>query len=277
MDTITVRTMEFEFSNDMDLVFIEHDPAFSFLFLGTWMLLPFLEPYLMRTMRTALRDVDDEKLSHEMQQFCSQEGQHYQQHAKANEIVLSLMPAPQRQIMETKLEAISAEYHAFSKTKPLEWNLAYAEGFEAYTAAGARTQMEVRVFDYMKDPIRDLMLWHIMEELEHRTVAFDAYRALGNGYFYGLRVGLWAQRHFVGLGRELANIMMDAFPVLVAAHDSPEAKAIRQKHRRTYTRRTLRNLVGIYTPWYTPRGFSLPPMYEEARNEYNQRALRTTS
>lgn len=277
MNTITVRKMAFEFSSEMDLVFIQHDPAFSFLFLGTWMLLPDLEPYLMRTMRAALTDVEDEALAHDIRQFCSQEGQHYQQHAKVNEVILALMPETQRQIMLTKLDTIAAQYRSFTEQKPLHWNLAYAEGFEAYTAAGARTQMELRVFDYMKDPIRDLMLWHIMEELEHRTVAFDAYHALGKGYLYGLRAGVWAQQHFVGLGRELAQIMAAAFPQLIAAHNTAEAKAVRTVRRRAYTRRTLKNLVGIYTPWYSPRKYDLPPMFEEARAEYNQRALSTAA
>jgi len=227
----------------------------------------------MRTMRTALAQIDNPSLAHEMQQFCAQEGQHYQQHARANEIILSIMPDTQRQMMLAKLEEIAAAYRAFSTEKPLQWNLAYAEGFEAYTAAGARTQMELRVFDYMQDPIRDLMLWHIMEELEHRTVAFDAYQALGNGYLYGLRVGLWAQRHFVELGRQLAAIMQRAFPQLMQAHDNEAARRIRRQHRSAYTRRTLKNLAGIYTPWYSPRRYAMPPMYEEARTEYNQRAL----
>ncbi len=280
-DSITVRKMQFEFSDEMELVFIEHDPELSFLFLGTWMLLPYLEPYLMRTMRKALSERQDEignsSLIHDMQQFCSQEGQHYQQHAKANEIILSIMPEASRLTMVGLLENIESQYKSFSAEQPLEWNLAYAEGFEAYTAAGARTQMELRVFDYMTNPIRDLMLWHIMEELEHRTVAFDAYEALGRGYLYRLRYGVWAQKHFVGLGRQLTAIMLQAFPELVTAHDDAEARRIREAHRKVYLKRTMKNLIGIYMPWYSPGRLKMPPMYEEARAEYDRRALSTAT
>ncbi len=276
MESITVRKMAFEFPQDMELVFIEHDPAFSFLFLGTWMLLPFLEPYLMRTIRTAMNETKDEALRHDMRQFCSQEGQHYQQHARANEQVLAVMPEIARNQMRQQLAAIETQYRSFSEKRTLTWNLAYAEGFEAYTAAGARTQLELRVFDTMKDPIRDLMLWHIMEEVEHRTVAFDAYEALGRGYLYGLRVGIWAQNHFVGLGKALAATMIEAFPDLMAAHDNPEAKSVRDRNRSIYMRRTLKNLAPIYLPWYSPRRMPLPPMYDEARAEYNRRAVSTT-
>ncbi len=273
MDTITVRKMAFDFTDDMDLVFIQHDPGFSFVFLGTWMLLPYLEPYLMRTVRRAMDEVKDERLKYEMKQFCSQEGQHYKQHAKANDRIIAKMPEGPRRKLQLKLAEIEQQYKDFFEHKPLAWNLAYAEGFEAYTAAGARTQMELRVFDYMKDPIRDLMLWHIMEEMEHRNVAFDAYEAVAGGYWYRLRVGFWAQRHFVGLGKELAAIMTEAFPDLIAAHDNPQAKKIRNEHRRAYLWRTLRNLPGIYMPWYSPHKLALPPLYEEARSEYDNRAL----
>ncbi|MCP5183924.1 MAG: metal-dependent hydrolase [Pseudomonadales bacterium] len=268
---ITPRRMQFDFSDDMDLVFIEHDPALSFLFLGTWMLLPSLEPYLMRTMRSAMNDIADTGLLHDLKQFCAQEGQHYQQHARANAVILRRMPPAQRARMQQQLAAIEAQYRQFSATRPLAWNLAYAEGFEAYTAAGARTQLELDVFAYMTDPIRDLMRWHIMEELEHRTVAFDACAALGRGYLHRLRTGLYAQKHFIGLGRQLAGTMMQAFPELVAAHQSDAARQLRTQRRRRYFRRTLRNLVGIYLPWYSPARLRMPPAYTLARAEYDRR------
>ncbi|XOV84856.1 MAG: metal-dependent hydrolase [bacterium] len=276
MNTITVRKMDFEFSDDMDLVFIQHDPRLSFLFLGTWMLLPYLEPYLMRTIRKAMEQVDDAALLHDMQQFCAQEGQHYQQHAKANEKVRDLMPVHLQLKLDEKLTEIRDEYKSFSEQKDLDWNLAYAEGFEAYTAAGARAQMSERVFDYMKDPIRDLMLWHIMEEMEHRTVAFDVFEALCGKYWYRLRVGLWAQKHFTSLGAELTQLMIEAFPDLIAQHQNSKARYIREQNFKRYRKATLKNLPGIYSPWYSPHKLSMPAMYEETRQAYTKRAISTS-
>ncbi len=178
--------------------------------------------------------------------------------------------------LDVKLAAIRDEYKSFSEHKSLAWNLAYAEGFEAYTAAGARAQMSERVFDYMKDPIRDLMLWHIMEEMEHRTVAFDAYETISGRYWYRLRVGLWAQKHFVSLGAELTQLMIEAFPDLIAEHQDPEARHIRQQNFKRYRKAILKNLPSIYTPWYSPHKLPLPAMYEEARQEYNERAITTS-
>ena len=270
-DSITVRRMSFEFGDEMKLIFIDDDPQLSFVFLGAWMLLPYLEPYLMRTMREAMKVVDDENLKHDMQLFCSQEGQHYQQHAIANTRIMTMLPDSTRRQVEDKLEDAEQQYRAFFEERPLAWNLAYAEGFEAYTCAGARAQMSVNFFEHMHNPIRDLMLWHIMEEMEHRTVAFDAYEAVVGDYFFRLRIGLWAQHHFVSLGREFSRLLTSGFPDLIRAHDTPAARKRRKTRRGPLTRKTLANLAGIYHPRYSPRALSLPALYERTRAEYDQR------
>ena len=111
-DEIPVRRMAFEFPDDMDLVFIEGDPAMSYFFVGAWMMLPYLEPYLIRTMQTAMVQVDDPKLKEEMKRFCAQEGQHFRQHAKANEVVKRIHPSGPR------LAELVAPYRAANAMLP---------------------------------------------------------------------------------------------------------------------------------------------------------------
>ena len=48
MENMMIRRMDFAFQSDMDLVFIKDDPDMSFMFLGAWMMLPYLEPFLIR-------------------------------------------------------------------------------------------------------------------------------------------------------------------------------------------------------------------------------------
>lgn len=274
--SITVRRMHFDYSPDMELVFIDSDPEFSAVFLGTWFLLPFLEPYLMRTMREAMSQVDDPKLKHDLKQFCSQEGQHYRQHAKANEVILSI--CPEGEAKNALLQAIAdveQEYLSLSEDKSLAFNLAYAEGFEAYTCAGARIQLDLRVFDYMTGPIRELMLWHIMEEVEHRSVAYDAYEHVVGKYFYRVRVGMWAQKHFIGWGVRLSQHLKACLPALFN-QQYPEDKIKLRKHRNSvYMRAMLPKWLATFSPWYSPHKVTLPPMYEEARQFFTQTAEKT--
>jgi predicted metal-dependent hydrolase len=63
-----------------------------------------------------------------------------------------------------------------------KWNLLVTVGLEHYTAVLVVSMMET-VNEYMTDKtIRDLWLWHSVEETEHKAVAFDLYEYLyGNG------------------------------------------------------------------------------------------------
>jgi predicted metal-dependent hydrolase len=264
---IPVRRMSFEFPDDMDLVFIEGDPKLSYFFLGSWMMLPHLEPYLIRTVQAAMATVKDPVLLEEMKRFCAQEGQHFRQHAKANEVIKRRHPAGPR-LAELEAE-VAAEFQTWSTSKPLKFNLAYAEGFESMTSAGACTQMRVGMFDTMKEPIRGLMHWHIMEELEHRTVCFDAYEQAGGGYWYRLKTGLWAQKHYLALCNRFAKAMIDADPETIARYETPEWKAVRAKRLRRYVWDVMPRQIGTYMPWYNPRRMKLPPQFDAARTTYS--------
>lgn len=266
-EDIPVRRMNFEFPDNMDLVFIEDDPALSYFFLGSWMMLPHLEPYLIRTMQAAMKEVRNPDILEEMKRFCAQEGQHFRQHAKANDVIKRMHKAgPKLAELEDEVEAL---LQSWSVEKPLKFNLAYAEGFESMTCAGARTQMEIDMFGYMKEPIRGLMFWHIMEEVEHRNVCFDAYEDVCGDYFYRLRTGLWAQGHYLGLCQRFTKAMIDADPETIAKYDTPELRALRKKRMQRYIWNVLPKQLATYMPWYNPRKVKLPPQFEPARKTYS--------
>lgn len=174
------------------------------------MLLPYLEPYLIRAMREALPRIESPELREDVQRFCAQEGQHDREHARANAAIRKQSPGFAR-LAEIERE-IAAEYAAFTRERSLRFHLAYAEGFEALTAAQSRTQFDEGVFERMTGPLRDLMEWQVMEELEHRTVAFDVYQAIFGGYWYRLVVGVWAQWHFLSRSFRLTRCMAQADP-----------------------------------------------------------------
>src|SRR5262249_45636133 len=152
----------------LDPVVIEGCPEESYVLVGLSLLLPYLEPYLIRSMNVAKPHVTDPRLREELALFNGQEGQHYRQHMRFNEAI-------RREGFEG-LAALEEErdgdYRRFTETRSLRWNLAYAEGFEAFTSAMARFAFEERTLDGVHPAVRDLYEWHLVEELEHRTVAF---------------------------------------------------------------------------------------------------------
>ena len=133
MQDITVRQMDFQFPDGMDPVVIPGEPEQSYGIVGLSLLLPYLEPYLIRTMKEAKKVVTDPELRADLEKFSAQEGQHYQQHIRFNNVIRE-WGFPRLEEFENELDA---DYRRFSETKSLRWNLAYAEGFEAFTTAGA--------------------------------------------------------------------------------------------------------------------------------------------
>lgn len=270
MSEMTIRRMAFDFTPGMQRVFIENDPAMSYTFLGTWMMLPYLEPYLIRTMRQALPRITDPQLKADLKMFCAQEGEHFKQHALANDIIRSVNPAfAGLKDLETDLDA---EYKRFSREKPLLFNLAYAEGFESMTSAASSVQLELGMYDRVESPLAELGKWHVMEELEHRTVAFDVYHAAGGGYLYRLRHQLWAQGHYFKWVKRFADLMREADPELFAAYDRPEVAKARKAWNRRYWRRALPRILKTYLPTYSPRALPLSDAFAAAQDRYSQLA-----
>lgn len=268
---IPVRRMDFDFPEDTDLVFIEGDPALSYFFVGAWMMLPYLEPFLIRTVQSALPMIQDADLRDRMTRFCAQEGQHYRQHARLNAVVRRVHPSgPRLQELE---HAVEAEFSTWSAEKPLKFNLAYGEGFESMTCAGARTQIQVGMFGWMKEPIRSLMYWHILEEIEHRTVCFDVYEHVVGDYLYRTRTSLWFQKHYFDWCGRFAREMIAADPQTIARYDTPEWAAVRKRRASTYRKDYLPRLLGTFMPWYNPARVRLPDGFEAARADFTARAV----
>jgi predicted metal-dependent hydrolase len=266
-----VRKMEFGFTDDVDLVFFRGDPVLSYGSHAYWMTMPYLEPYLMRSIRAALPEVRDPVLQEQMRRFCSQEGQHYQQHAKVNEILRRRNPAFEAlRVIEAELEA---DYKRFSAEKDHAFNLAYAEAFECMTMAMSRTQMDMRIHEQMTAPIRDLFLWHITEEMEHRRVAFDAYGAVGKGYLYRVRTGLWAQRHYLGYVQRLHACFLEADAARVREMTTPEMREQRMTFQQEFNRRNTPRMINTFMPWYNPARVRMPDEYEETRRHYSALAV----
>lgn len=270
-ENIPIRRMDFEFPENTDLVFVEDDPELSYLFVGSWMMLPYLEPFLIRTVQAALPQITDPTLKEEGIRFCAQEGQHFRQHQKLNDVVKKVHPAGDR-LAELEME-VKALFEDWSENKPLKFCLAYGEGFESMTCAAARAQIETGMFDYMSEPIRGLMYWHIMEEVEHRTVAHNIYHACGGGYFHRMKLALFFQKHYLGLCKRFQQAMIDADPDTVERHQTPELIAKRKARLKAYNKAFLPKLLNTYMPWYSPANVPLPGGFETARTTYSDMAV----
>jgi hypothetical protein len=81
--------------------------------------------------------------------------------------------------------------------------VAYTAGFEVMALAIAHTLIEQREYFFAEaDPhVSSLWLWHLIEEIEHKNLAFDVYQHLYGGHWYRAYGILAALIHMVGLIR----------------------------------------------------------------------------
>ncbi len=174
MSDIQVRKVNFEFPDDVELYAIPSMPRVSLFIAAFSLTMPYLEPYLIRMMLEARDSVDDENLLEDMQRFCQQEGNHYRNHARINEIIRAKFNDKTTNDLVRIERELKADYEKFLKQESLAFNLAYAEGFEAMTCAAAMAGAS------NKSPVKisrgwdELMDWHGLEEIEQWHSTFTS-------------------------------------------------------------------------------------------------------
>ena len=268
LDTITVRKMPFEFPDQIEPDFMDGDFERSFSFIAGSLLLPHLEPYLIRSMKAAEKHVTDPVVLDGLKKFASQEGQHYQMHKKFNDTI-RLDGFPELEAFEKEL---SDDYYRFTRTKSMKFNLAYAEGFEALTMNAVKHMMEPNGFGDDLPVFLQMVEWHFVEELEHRTVAFDVYDHVCGGYFYRLFVGIWAQWHFTSWMRRVKNYMLKVRPQPEGTLKEIPSETMAAMAQPATVGRLLPGLLRIYLPNYSPHDVEISEGIQSLADKYTKMA-----
>ena len=203
---MVVRKMPFEFPEDIDAHWNMSKPEWSHMVNGASLATPFLEPYLIRTMSKACEQIDSEELKKEVRLYMAQEGQHFQQHRRFNDILIS-QGYPRLLEVEAQMKE---EFADFENNRSLKFNLAYACGFESMALGIGHWLVNDReyLFGGSDTRVASLILWHFVEEVEHKNVAFDAYQAVYGGYFYRLYGTFFATAHVVKFSRRAYQLML---------------------------------------------------------------------
>jgi predicted metal-dependent hydrolase len=245
---ISVRNIRFSFENALDFDRPADELSMMLPPLALSMTMPYLEPYLIRTMKLALKQITDPQLAEDVRRFSQQEGHHFRNHAELNDQIRAQFDAVSADRLRGIEADLEADYQRFSRSKRLRFNVAYAEGFEAMTCAGALAAAEHGAFDGdAMMPGGEIWAWHMAEEIEHRTVAFGVFEQLVGSYPYRIFVGTWSQWHYLRYIGRFARCM---------------AEGLGQKLRRPASpmhRTALRRYLRTWSPWYDPAKLDVPP------------------
>src|SRR5580700_9950648 len=175
---VPTRRMDFEesmqelpkhFAQDGDLIASHVIMALSAVF-------PDGEDYFVRTVRHYRDRVTDPALKRQVAGFIGQEAVHGREHRVFNDRLAELGYPTKEYENVTRFGLKIRE-----RILPAKSNLAATAALEHFTATLAElvlTNEEIR--DLMgAEAVRDLFVWHALEESEHKAVAFDVYKAVG--------------------------------------------------------------------------------------------------
>ncbi len=260
MADITVRKIRFSFEAPFDFDVSDGELGEMLGPLALSMTMPYLEPYLIRTMKVAIKRISDPALAEDARRFSQQEGHHYRNHAVLNDRIRAQFDESVAAALRGIEADLEADYQRFTRTRSLRFNLAYAEGFEAMTCAAALAAAEHGAFESETLPGAEMWAWHMAEEIEHRTVAFDVYAHLVGSYPYRILAGTWSQWHYVSYIRRFAKCMANALGRTPKGPKTPLQRA------------ALRNYLRTWSPRYDPAKIELPAGVEELLARYSAMA-----
>jgi len=171
---LSARRIRFQFSEEVPLMWTPNYPEMSAAANSVSLLMPHVEPYVMASVRAVLQELPSEQRV-TAAAFIAQEAQHQRQHQNFNALV-----TPQIQGMSSVERSMHRTYTWLQRSSSTRFNLAFAAGFETVAFSLARwTESHLRrFFEGADERIVTLFLWHLAEEVEHKSVAFDAYEAV---------------------------------------------------------------------------------------------------
>jgi predicted metal-dependent hydrolase len=129
------------------------------------------EKEFIQSVRLFVDRVRDPKLIADVKDFTAQEGQHSLQHKLMNEAFDRLGYSATR--VSEQFEEIEQEWAEERSDADRLAATVVMEHITAVMAHFALTRPEE--FDPLPDSVRELLLWHAIEEIEHKSVAFDVY------------------------------------------------------------------------------------------------------
>lgn len=176
--TITVRRPRFDATRPLQRhYFAGQSPLMSHLLTALSLTFPTGEQFFVHSVRNVRDRVTDPQLQADISAFIGQEAMHSQAHAGFN----AAIQADDYRLhdLEQQMDAGMTVLRTRSPRRQLAATVAY-EHFTALIAAHLLSRPHLA--DGFDDNLRTLWLWHALEELEHKAVAFNVYQAVfGNG------------------------------------------------------------------------------------------------
>jgi predicted metal-dependent hydrolase len=175
---LKVRQVDFAFPDDLDPAWTPYQPELAAVANSVSLLMPHLEPYVVRCIERAIPDLEDDELADQAGLFVQQERRHHGEHHRFNRILINRYRA-----LAPLDRLAGALFGWLGRKRSAASGLAFTAAFETFAYAAARwVAPRQRDLFFKADPaVAELFLWHLAEEVEHKSVAWDVNARAGGG------------------------------------------------------------------------------------------------
>jgi predicted metal-dependent hydrolase len=262
---LTVRRPTLGIGPDAPACWTPRRPEFACAANSVSLLMPYMEPYFVRSVAAALPHLDPERAGR-TRGFRAQETEHHRPHRVFNRVLTARYPGL------TRVERAADRYYRWIGHRGGdELNVAVAAASEtiAYSAARWAAGRRTALFDGADPVVAELFWWHLAEEVEHKAVAYDVHRA-----YRGRR-----RYHLAAMALSVLTVI-----IFVTAGTTVMLAAERRLHRPdawvrlagwalSFAFELLPNLVLSLLPRFHPDQFVDPLWYDLWRQEFGLNRL----
>jgi len=174
---IPVRRPDFDFTQALPRHGIAGNAVATHVFNGLNLVFPDGERFFIDAVRDHLPALEDPELARQVRGFFGQEARHAREHERYFEAL---------EAQGYEIRGFLRRFHGFvrfsTRWLPRGLRLAMTAGAEHYTATFGGLALEDELVANAHPVVRDLIVWHATEEIEHKAVAWDVLQATHPSY-----------------------------------------------------------------------------------------------
>ena len=196
MTELTVRNIRFPIDDTVAFQWQPANPSFG-LFGNTFTFLAIaFERYIVSATREALPRFTDADMAEEADLFVRQEAQHARAHRAHAKAMIERYPG-----LQETYAAANAAYDELLERESTEFHLAYIANLEATFTPLFKMVFDNRheLFEGSDERVGTMLLWHFVEEIEHRSSALRIHHHVTPDPWYRIRKAPKVFDHVAGI------------------------------------------------------------------------------
>lgn len=191
-----VRHMSFNFNQSQPTLF-KDNPWGEYWLATLSAMFPAGERFFVHSVRNLQNQAKTERLQKDIAAFIGQEAMHAKEHEHLNQLIQS--SGLDTEPVSANVEWLMAKLKKyFTPTQQLAITSA-AEHFTAIIARQIMRRSDLQERLSSNETLKNIWLWHAIEESEHKSVAFDLYQDVSGGNFIRLLVMPFVTLYMAGI------------------------------------------------------------------------------